>query len=236
MNPWEIVRLTSLNLSLPTDAGRVRELQEDLMQRGALQHAITAERATGEILHGRHRAAALRALGYDKVPVRYVDGGLAESAEFTEPACCLPLVALQTRVFTVGVFDLFHLGHLNLLKAAKRMGHYLIVGVQYHAEKYKDARICYTFDQRMEIVRSLRFVDLAVPYERVDEKVVEVDFDIFAKGPDQEHAGFQRAVQFCAANGRKVAIIPRTENISASALRRGLESTDSRPVPAVRAA
>jgi glycerol-3-phosphate cytidylyltransferase len=150
-----------------------------------------------------------------------------EIANFTEPDCYVPLDMLKTRVFTVGVFDLFHIGHVNLLKAAKRLGHYLIVGVQYNVEKYKTARIFYNFEQRIDIIRSLRFVDLAMPYENVDTRIQDVDFDIFAKGPDQCHAGFQRAVQYCAARNKEVVILPRTQNISATALRKGLEELDT---------
>ena len=236
MPTWEIASFASLQPPRPLEPGRVREWQEELLARGLIQHAITAERGTGRILHGHHRAAAVRALGYEKIPVRYVDAAPAAPVEFTEPSCCVPLDQLKTRVFTVGVFDLFHLGHANLLKAAKRLGHYLIVGVQYHAERYKEVRLCYTFEQRLDLVRSLRYVDLAVPYERVDEKIREVDFDIFARGPDQEHAGFQRAVRYCGEHGRRVAVIPRTENISASALRRGLQPDACPPAATVRAA
>jgi glycerol-3-phosphate cytidylyltransferase len=141
---------------------------------------------------------------------------------FIEPPCLVPLDRLKTRVVTVGVFDLFHLGHVNLLKAAKSLGHHLIVGVQYNVERYKQARIFYSFEQRIDIIRSLRYVDLAVPYENVDEKLHEIDFDIFARGPDQNHAGFQRAIRYCADCGREVVTLPRTEHISASALRKGL--------------
>jgi len=156
-----------------------------------------------------------------------------EAANFSEPDCCVPLDRLKTRVFTVGVFDLFHLGHMNLLKAAQRLGQYLIVGVQYNVEKYKDAHIFYNFEQRIDIIRSLRFVDLALPYEAVDQRVQEVEFDIFAKGPDQCHAGFQRAEQYCAEHGKRVVTLPRTENISASALRKGLEEIAAFEQPAV---
>ena len=47
----------------------------------------------------------------------------------------------------------------------------------------------------------------------------QVDFDIFAKGPDQCHAGFQRAVEWCEAHGKQVVVIPRTEGISSTMLR-----------------
>ena len=42
---------------------------------------------------------------------------------------------------------------------------------------------------------------------------------MFAKGPDQNHAGFQKAVEWCEKNGKEVVIIPRTDNISSSQLR-----------------
>jgi glycerol-3-phosphate cytidylyltransferase len=146
-----------------------------------------------------------------------------DPANFVEPDCYVPLDRLKTRVFTAGVFDLFHIGHVNLLKYAKGLGHYLIVGVQYNVDRYKDARIFYDFEQRIDIIRSLRYVDIAVPYEKVDERLAEIDFDIFARGPDQVHAGFQRALRYCLAHGKQVVTIPRTENISASSLRKGLE-------------
>ena len=47
----------------------------------------------------------------------------------------------------------------------------------------------------------------------------DIDFDVFAKGPDQTHAGFQRAVQWCEENGKTVVVIPRTEGISSTMLR-----------------
>lgn len=126
------------------------------------------------------------------------------------------------KVLTVGVYDMLHIGHILLFKHAKEHGDELIVAVQ-EGEKileYKpDTKIINTTDERMFMVRSIRYVDKVVVYRDVDEDIKNIDFDIFAKGPDQNHAGFQRAVEWCKQHGKEVVIIPRTEGISSSLLR-----------------
>ena len=66
--------------------------------------------------------------------------------------------------YTTGVFDLFHIGHLNLLKNAKGMCDKLIVGVTVdELVSYKGKQATIPFDERIEIVRSIKYVDVAVP-------------------------------------------------------------------------
>lgn len=77
----------------------------------------------------------------------------------------------------------------------------------------------YSTEERLFMVSSIRYVDEVVTYCNVDEDITKIDFDVFAKGPDQQHAGFQRAVAWCEANGKKVVTIPRTEGISSTMLR-----------------
>ena len=48
---------------------------------------------------------------------------------------------------------------------------------------------------------------------------ISVKFDVFAKGPDQNHEGFQRAIDWCRDNEREVVVIPRTEGISSTMIR-----------------
>ena len=126
------------------------------------------------------------------------------------------------KVFTVGVYDLLHIGHINLFKNARALGDELTVAVQCDEciLKYKpEAKMVNTTAERLFMVSSIRYVDHVIIYDDVDEIIKQVDFDIFAKGPDQYHAGFQRAVEWCEAHGKQVVVIPRTEGISSTMLR-----------------
>ena len=126
------------------------------------------------------------------------------------------------KVLTFGVYDLLHIGHILLFKHAKEKGDFLIVAVQDggYIQKYKpSAKIINTTDERRMMVASIRFVDEVVTYKDVDKDIVNLDFDVFAIGPDQNHEGFQKAIEWCKANGKEVMVIPRTEGISSSLLR-----------------
>lgn len=127
------------------------------------------------------------------------------------------------KIFTVGVFDYLHIGHVNMLQRAKSLGDYLIVAVQEDevVKKYKpDAELLYSTEERLFMIRALKYVDEAITYEAVDTIVPAVDFDVFAIGPDQNHEGFQQAIKWCKTHGKDVVIIPRTEGISSSQLRK----------------
>ena len=129
------------------------------------------------------------------------------------------------RVFTVGVYDVLHIGHVKLFERARALGDHLIVAVQDgdYVLKYKpDAKMVYTTSERMYMVRSVRFVDDVVLYKDVDTIVKEVDFDVFAVGPDQQHTGFLAAMRWCRENGREIVTLPRTEGISSTKLREGI--------------
>ena len=72
--------------------------------------------------------------------------------------------------YTSGVFDLFHIGHLNLLKNAKGMCDKLIVGVTTDdLSLYKGKKPLIPFEDRLEIVRAVRYVDAVVPQETMDK-------------------------------------------------------------------
>lgn len=125
-------------------------------------------------------------------------------------------------VLTVGVYDMLHIGHILLFKRAKELGDKLIVAVQDSSVilKYKPGtKMVYTTEERMYMVSTIRYVDEVVVYRDVDKDIQDIDFDVFAKGPDQMHKGFQRAVEWCEDNGKEVVVIPRTEGISSSLLR-----------------
>ena len=72
--------------------------------------------------------------------------------------------------YTTGVYDLFHIGHLNLLKNAKGMCDYLVVGVTVDdLVGYKGKQALIPFEDRIEIVRSCKYVDAAVPQYDMDK-------------------------------------------------------------------
>lgn len=125
-------------------------------------------------------------------------------------------------VLTVGVYDMLHIGHILLFKRAKELGDKLIVAVQDSSVilKYKPGtKMVYTTEERMYMVSTIRYVDEVVVYRDVDKDIQNIDFDVFAKGPDQMHEGFQRAVEWCEDHDKEVVVIPRTEGISSSLLR-----------------
>ena len=125
-------------------------------------------------------------------------------------------------VITVGVYDMLHIGHVLLFKHAKELGDKLIVAVQAdeYIKKYKpETNLIYSIEERLFMVSSIKYVDEVIIYKDVDKDLQNIEFDIFAKGPDQNHAGFQRAVEWCMEHGKEVVIIPRTEGISSTMLR-----------------
>ena len=129
---------------------------------------------------------------------------------------------MAKKVVTFGVYDMLHIGHILLFKRAKELGNHLVVAVQEDEviQKYKPGTpMVYTTEERMYMVSTIKYVDEVITYRNVDEDIQKLDFDIFAKGPDQSHAGFQLAVEWCKANGKDVVVIPRTEGISSTMLR-----------------
>ena len=125
-------------------------------------------------------------------------------------------------VLTVGVYDMLHIGHILLFKRAKELGDRLIVAVQDSDVilKYKPGtEMIYTTEERMYMVSAIKYVDEVVVYRDVDKDIQDIKFDVFAKGPDQVHEGFQRAVKWCEEHGKEVVVIPRTEGISSTLLR-----------------
>ncbi len=139
-------------------------------------------------------------------------------------------------IITFGVFDLLHLGHILLFKRIKEFGVEkwgdvkLVVAVQRSeiVTKYKpEAKLVYNTQERMTMVSSVKWVDSVITYDDVDVDIRKVDFDVFAKGPDQSHQGFQNAVKWCNENNKEVFVIPRTEGISSTQLR----ETDNLPEP-----
>lgn len=129
-------------------------------------------------------------------------------------------------ILTFGVYDMLHIGHILLFKHAKELypneGCRLIVAVQDSDSilKYKPGtKMVYSTEERLYMVSTIRYVDEVMTYKDVDTDIQTIQFDVFAKGPDQVHQGFQNAMEWCEKNGKEVVVIPRTEGISSSMLR-----------------
>lgn len=125
------------------------------------------------------------------------------------------------KVITYGTFDLFHIGHLNILKRAKDLGDYLIVAISsddFNALKGKKAY--YSDQDRMEIVKAIRYVDEVILEESWDQKIKDVqehDVDVFVMGHDWE-GKFDFLKEYC-----EVVYLPRTEGISSTKIKEDLK-------------
>ena len=89
--------------------------------------------------------------------------------------------------YTTGVYDLFHIGHLNLLRRAKEQCEYLIVGVTVdELVAYKHKQSVIPFEERLAIVDAVKYVDKAVPQTSMDKMAAwqEYKFDVMFVGDD----------------------------------------------------
>jgi glycerol-3-phosphate cytidylyltransferase len=130
--------------------------------------------------------------------------------------------------YAPGVYDLFHIGHLNILKHAKGGCDYLIAGVvsDEMAERAKGARPVVPLNERMEIVSHISYVD-AVHAETLPNKIDtwrEVGFNVIFKGDDWRGTpkGDQLESDFSAV-GVEVVYFPYTAHTSSTLLRRFLD-------------
>lgn len=120
-------------------------------------------------------------------------------------------------VITYGTFDMFHVGHVRLLKRLRGLGDRLIVGCstdEFNAIKGKKSLMSY--DQRMEVLQSCRYVDDVFPESDWDQKRADLQrfsADVFAMGDDWV-GKFDFLSDLC-----QVVYLPRTENISSTEIR-----------------
>ena len=125
------------------------------------------------------------------------------------------------KVITYGTFDLFHVGHLNILKRAKELGDYLVVAVSSDAFNAIKGKKCIIPDyERMEIVRAIKYVDEVIVEDSWDQKIDDVkkhNIDIFVMGDDWE-GKFDFLKDYC-----EVFYLPRTPNISSTMIKTQLK-------------
>lgn len=126
--------------------------------------------------------------------------------------------------YVPGGFDLFHIGHLNILRAARERCDYLIAGVATDESliAMKNRAPVIPFAERVDIVESLRLVDLAVPDQDQDKRVAwrANNFDVLFKGDDwKDTVKGVLLEQEMAEVGARVVYFPYTERTSSTALR-----------------
>ncbi len=128
--------------------------------------------------------------------------------------------------YVAGVFDLFHIGHLNLLKRAKEQCSYLIVGVvtDEGVVRHKKSKPQISFEERIEIVRACRYVDEAVeiPVDRgdTDEAYRRYRFDAQFSGSDYaEDPKWLGKKDFLQRHGADLVFFPYTEGVSTTQLK-----------------
>ena len=123
--------------------------------------------------------------------------------------------------YTTGVFDMFHVGHLNIIKKAKEQCEYLIVGVSTDdlVENYKNKRPIIPFEQRIEIVSAIKYVDRAVAQTDMDKTVAwrELKFDAVFHGDDWKGSPLYGEIEKKLAElGVDMVFIKHTDGISST--------------------
>ncbi len=128
--------------------------------------------------------------------------------------------------YTTGVYDLFHIGHLNLLKSAKGLCDKLIVGVTVdNLVTYKGKRAFIPFEDRIEIVRSCKYVDAAVPQYDMDKLTAckKIGATILFVGDDWYATDkWRKFEEEFEQEGIKIIYFPYTKGISSTKINQAL--------------
>ena len=129
--------------------------------------------------------------------------------------------------YTCGAFDMFHIGHLNILRNAKSMCDHLIVAVTVdELMSYKDKKPVIPFDHRIEIVRNINCVDTAIPQNDIDKVKAyhKLKYDILFVGDDWDETPTWREYESTLVNnGVKVIYFPYSKQISTTEIKSKLK-------------
>ena len=119
-------------------------------------------------------------------------------------------------VLTYGTFDVLHYGHIRLLKRAKEMGDYLIVGLSTDTfNTIKGKKSYYTYEQRKEILETIKYVDMVIPERNWNQKINDINkynVDTLVMGNDwEDDPKFEALKKYC-----NVVYLDRTKNVSST--------------------
>jgi len=134
---------------------------------------------------------------------------------------------MKKTVITYGTFDMFHIGHLRLLQRLSKLGDELVVAVSSDTfNKMKNKNVLIPYEQRAEIVASIKCVDRVIEEKNWEQKITDIqeyNVDIFAIGDDWK-GEFDFLQEYC-----EVVYLPRTQNISTTKLKKSLTNFLSIP-------
>lgn len=140
--------------------------------------------------------------------------------------------------YTAGVYDLFHIGHLNLLKNARGMCDKLIVGVTTdELVTYKGKHALIPYEDRAEIVRNIRFVDAVVPQSDMDKLTMckKLGASVLFVGDDwygtDKWRDYER--EFAEA-GIRIVYFPYTKGVSSTLINKALGQVRDNPATAIK--
>ena len=130
------------------------------------------------------------------------------------------------KVITYGTVDLWHYGHITLLKRAKSLGDYLSVVISTDEFNWneKQKKCYFTYEQRKTLVEAVRYVDLVIPEESWEQKVTDVHeyhIDTFVMGDD-----WKGKFDFLEKEGVEVVYLPRTPEISTTEIKNSLATRE----------
>ena len=136
--------------------------------------------------------------------------------------------------YTTGVYDMFHIGHLNVLKAAKEQCDYLIVGVSTDevSIKNKNKKPIIPFEERATIVSSIKYVDMIVPQTGYDLQAKfdawkKLNFDVMFVGSDWQGTNKWNDIEEeFSQYGVSISYLPHTDGISSTSLREKIEKNN----------
>lgn len=149
-----------------------------------------------------------------------------ESYKYKVEGKRLQLKPQLTIGYLSGTFDLFHIGHLNLLKRAKQFCDYLVVGIHKDAS-HKGKQTFIPFEERKEIVKNIKYVDKVIESEKEDSDVYTkgiVKYDKLFVGSDYRGTErFNRYEEYFKDKGVEIVYFPYTQGTSSSQLRDALQ-------------
>lgn len=131
--------------------------------------------------------------------------------------------------YTTGVFDLFHIGHLNIIKRAKEQCEHLIVGVSTDelVKEYKNKYPIIPYEERKQIIEALKYVDEVVPQTTMDKYAAweNLHYEALFHGDDWKNSDmYNKYVEEFEGTGVEFVFLPHTEGTSSTMLTEVLQT------------